>query len=89
MRILEGIQILLNQMISFTPERSERQEYFTDEEIEKVDLYRMSWCMRSSEGWDGKLKEKRSNFEGWGGHRMSDACAEGVYSMLPVPGGSP
>ena len=41
MRILEGIQTLLNQMISFTPERSERQEYFTDDEVEKIDLYKM------------------------------------------------
>ena len=41
MRILEGIQVLLNQMISFTPERSERKEYFTDDEVEKIDLYKM------------------------------------------------
>ena len=41
MKILEGIQTLLNQMISFTPERSGRQEYFTDDEVEKIDLYKM------------------------------------------------
>jgi len=39
--ILNGIQNLLNQMTTFVPDRPHHQKFFTDDDVDKIDLYKM------------------------------------------------